>query len=99
MPMTEDDAVHCVQCGNSHKPSEDHVWDTQPDHKPLCIGCLKRPEDMEEYTTMAKEYECTPDQFVQREEGTYNPRNGHFTCTACYIKMGMPSSPFGWKAP
>lgn len=32
-------------------------------------------------------------------EGTMNWENGHFACTECYIKMGMPSSRLGWKAP
>jgi hypothetical protein len=37
--------------------------------------------------------------FVINEEGTYNRENGHFLCTECYIKAGMPSSPVGWKCP
>jgi hypothetical protein len=41
----------------------------------------------------------TPEQYVSAEEGTLNRENGHFACTTCYIKMGMPSSPRGWKAP
>jgi hypothetical protein len=28
---------------------------------------------------------------VREEEGTYNPANGHFLCTHCYIAAGMPS--------
>jgi len=65
----------------------------------VCIGCHKRPEQIKEYFKAAQEYECTPTQFVQREEGTYNPENGHFACTECYIEMGQPNSPIGWKAP
>ena len=44
----------------------------------------------------------TPDQreqYVRQEEGTYNPENGHFLCDMCYIKAGMPSSPYGWRCP
>jgi hypothetical protein len=41
----------------------------------------------------------TPEQYVRSEEGTFNLKNGHFACTACYINIGMPSSPRGWKAP
>lgn len=37
--------------------------------------------------------------YVIREEGTYNTENGHFLCDKCYIKYGMPSSPWGWKCP
>jgi hypothetical protein len=37
--------------------------------------------------------------YVRSGEGTYNHENGHFLCTPCYIKAGMPSSPRGWRAP
>jgi hypothetical protein len=37
--------------------------------------------------------------FVISEEGTYNHLNGHFTCTRCYIEIGMPTGPAGWKCP
>lgn len=36
--------------------------------------------------------------YVRSEEGTYNPANGHFACDRCYIKIGFPSSPSGWRA-
>ena len=64
-----------------------------------CIGCGKAPDQIDEYTEMAALEEMTPEQYVKVEEGTYNPENGHFACTSCYIRMGMPSSPRGWKAP
>ena len=37
----------------------------------------------------------------RRSNDTYNPQNGHFTCTECYVAMGCPSGPLGkwWKAP
>ena len=73
-----------------------------------CNGCKKVPEDIGEYVHYAKaenayadspnEY-ITPTQYVQDQEGTYNPENGHFLCTECYINAGMPSSRWGWKAP
>lgn len=71
--------------------------------KPMCIGCNKHPEDIEEYSqemienVMGKP--MSADDFVRLEEGTYNPENGHFTCTNCYVAAGMPSSPRGWVAP
>lgn len=34
-----------------------------------------------------------------REDGTYNPSNGHFLCDRCYIAAGQPSSPTGWTCP
>ena len=67
--------------------------------KPLCIGCGKHPDELEEYVEIAKEEGMTPDEFVRKEEGTYNRENGHFLCTPCYAKAGMPSSPRGWVAP
>jgi hypothetical protein len=67
---------------------------------PICFYCLKRPNEIEEYIAAAKENETTPDHFVRREEGTYNPLSGHFACTDCYIRIGMPSAPGrGWVAP
>lgn len=66
---------------------------------PICIGCNKTPTEIEEYVDAALEDETTPDQYVRTEEGTYNPKNGHFLCTSCYIKAGQPSSPSGWRAP
>jgi len=70
--------------------------------KPLCTGCNKRPDEIEEYIEGAKESEISPDQYVKEEEGTYNPSNGHFLCTDCYINAGMPANPHpqpGWVAP
>ena len=68
---------------------------------PRCMGCGKTPEQIEEYVESAREDGNgeTPSEFVTHEEGTYNPENGHFLCTACYINWGMPSSPVGWKCP
>lgn len=67
--------------------------------QPICIGCNKKPEEIEEFIELAKEMNVTPDEAVRREEGTYNHANGHFTCTDCYIEIGMPTSPEGWVAP
>lgn len=66
---------------------------------PICIGCHKNPDQIEEYIEMAAEQERTANEIVFLEEGTYNKKNGHFVCTDCYIEMGMPSSPTGWIAP
>lgn len=76
-----------------------------------CNGCLKKPDDLEEYQPGTEEdveagnaqwaegeYE-SPADYVAREEGTFNRENGHFVCTPCYITMGSPSSPKGWMAP
>ena len=67
--------------------------------KLICVGCGKTPSELDEYTELAKAEEMTPEQYVIEEEGTYNPTNGHFVCTECYIRIGCPSSEKGWKAP
>lgn len=72
---------------------------THPD--PVCIGCHRTPEDIEDYGQLAREAGITPSAYVRHEEGTYNPANGHFACDACYISMGMPARSDGrrWVAP
>jgi hypothetical protein len=66
-------------------------------NRPLCIGCGKHPTDLSEY--IDSEDGQHPDDYVRREEGTYNHENGHFLCTDCYTRFGMPWSATGWVAP
>jgi hypothetical protein len=67
---------------------------------PICIGCGKCPDELKEYADAAREEDLSPDQYVRCEEGTYNPENGHFACTDCWIAMGCPTAPGrGWRAP
>jgi hypothetical protein len=72
--------------------------------------CRRSAAEMPDYDTFIFESEederdngpVTPEmreKFVIREEGTYNPQNGHFTCDRCYINLKMPSGPSGWRAP
>jgi hypothetical protein len=65
----------------------------------LCVGCGKTPSELSEYVGAASGANITPGDYVWQEEGTLNRENGHFLCTSCYIKAGMPSSPRGWVAP
>lgn len=65
--------------------------------QPICFNCNRTPEQCG-YWQFCEDGE-TPDEYVRSNEGTYNPNNGHFACDACYIKIGMPSSPRGWIAP
>lgn len=58
--------------------------------KPVCVGCNRRPHQIDEYLEMAAEDMKAPDEWVKEEEGTYNPENGHFYCTECYVKAGSP---------
>ena len=70
--------------------------------KPLCIGCGKHPSDLAEYRDAVTEDIGAfddEDDYVRREEGTYNPKNGHFLCTPCYIEAGAPGSLIAWVAP
>lgn len=69
--------------------------------KPICTGCNKPASEIDEYIESAKEYGLTVEQYVAEEEGTYNPTNGHFLCTNCYINAGLPSLPYPkqWVAP
>lgn len=75
-------------------------------HDPICIGCARRPHEIEGYVVCCMESEGDPrptdDEvrlYVIHEEGTYNRANGHFLCDPCYIKNGMPSSDRGWVCP
>lgn len=69
--------------------------------KPICVGCAKRPAELEEYTEMLgpDDWNGDADSYVIHNEGTYNRLNGHFLCTICYIKNGQPTSSAGWKCP
>jgi hypothetical protein len=66
---------------------------------PICTGCNRRPPEISEYSEDATQSGMDPTTYVIREEGTFNPQNGHFLCTDCYIKAGMPVAPGGWVAP
>ena len=68
---------------------------------PFCTGCNKPATEIAEYIESAKDADMEINDYVMEEEGTYNPVNGHFLCTDCYIKAGMPSKPYPnkWVAP
>ena len=65
----------------------------------ICTGCGKTPRELSEYVSAVRGRDLTPDDYVWREEGTLNQGNGHFTCTDCYVRRGMPSSERGWMTP
>lgn len=71
----------------------------------VCFRCGKTPEELAEYIDGAENDPSTPDahetptEWMKNNDGTYNPSTRHFCCTECYIAIGMPSSPRGWKAP
>lgn len=66
--------------------------------EPFCIGCNRFAKDIPEYRDGWKEYGASSPEDFARDDGTYNPENGHFTCTDCYIKRGMPTAIHGWRA-
>jgi hypothetical protein len=87
-----------------------HGTKLNPELEPYDPTCQRYAKDMEDYDwSIAEEVEveeedfaATPQQrvaYVKYNEGTYNPVNGHFACDMCYIKLGMPVSPGGWKMP
>lgn len=76
-----------------------HESQISSDPQPFCIGCIKTPEELSEYSKVSTDSTLEPDTYVKNEEGTYNRKNGHFLCTSCYIRAGQPSSSAGWIAP
>lgn len=62
-------------------------------------SCKRTPDQISEYVEFAEMEGVTPEEYVWAEEGTLNTENGHFLCTDCYMKAGMPSSPTGWRCP
>lgn len=67
--------------------------------------CERWAEQIPEIMSLARSKAMRPEMFVVAEEGTYNPENGHFLCTSCYIREGMPTEPRnpetgrGWVCP
>ncbi len=66
---------------------------------PVCIGCRKKPIELDEYIEAAEDFQQDVNLYVREGEGTYNDSNGHFLCTDCYVRAGAPSTPNGWVAP
>lgn len=81
---------------------------TETEVHPQCPYCDRFASDMREIDDAIIMYggELAPkrergearEQWVREEEGTYNAETGEFACDSCYISLGMPSSPMGWKA-
>lgn len=62
-----------------------------------CGLCCRVPATIPGISDYAAREGLTPDEYVWREEGTLNRDTGQFACDACYIKLGMPSGPNGWR--
>ena len=61
------------------------------DYEIKCICCGKSPNVIDEYIFASQEENENPIDWVVKNEGTFNPINGHFYCTECYVVEGMPS--------
>lgn len=75
--------------------------DAVGDGEPYCFRCGKPASSFHEYRVMAADGFGNEDAagYVREEEGTYNPDTNRFACDACYIAIGMPTAPRGWRAP
>lgn len=70
------------------------------DGEPYCFRCGKPASSFSEYEIGAEsEGLANAWQYVLQEEGTYNDDTNRFACDACYIALGMPAAPGGWRAP
>lgn len=57
----------------------------------VCAECGKHPDQISEYVDVYEIEGCqSPDEYVIRNEGTFNRATGKFYCTVCYVKAGMP---------
>jgi hypothetical protein len=64
-----------------------------------CFRCRRTPDVLPEYWPEQTGEDIEPLDYVLAEEATLNMENGHFCCTECYVIIGMPTAPEGWKAP
>ncbi|RYD02478.1 hypothetical protein N752_24425 [Desulforamulus aquiferis] len=55
-----------------------------------CKVCKRKPDEIYEYIISARGERISPQEYVIRQEGTYNMLTGKFYCTKCYIKIGLP---------
>ena len=91
--------LQCAGCGRRPEEISDYTnmvkgWDWDPETDPLGTQIEAKWAALteEEKTQKVREY-------VLDQEGTLNTKTGAFTCDACYIVAGMPSSPEGWIVP
>jgi len=108
---TEPQAVDPSLAALLHEAMEDEVVniftgltaeerDAIADGEPYCCRCGRPASSFREYVQGALE-ECLASavDYVRHEEGTYNRATNRFACDGCYIAIGMPTAPNGWKAP
>lgn len=59
--------------------------------------CKRAAADIPSVVTEASYQDESPNDYAM-QDGTYNPDTNEFCCDECYIALGAPSSPTGWKA-
>lgn len=69
------------------------------DGESYCFRCGRPANSFSEYRVLAQDQSYTAHEYVLHEEGTYNPATNRFACDGCYIAIGMPAAPGGWRAP
>lgn len=62
----------------------------------ICAYCNRAPSAIPDIVARLEPGE-TPDQFAM-SDGTYNPETKRFCCDECYVALGSPSGPSGWRA-
>lgn len=93
--MTDDDPTTDLLPGFV---PEDH-YAPPPSPQIICFRCERRPSDIPGLSTWAAEDGYSTVDEMAEDDGTYNPDTNRFCCDECYIAIGMPSSPTGWRAP
>lgn len=90
--------THMVDVRRRLKGTTVEEQDKIADGEPYCFRCGKPASSFPEYRYQGEE-SANPVQYVKTEEGTYNPDTNRFACDECYIAIGTPSAPGGWRAP
>ncbi len=67
------------------------------DGEPYCFRCGKPASSFAEYDYQYAGGDRAD--YVRDQEGTYNQDINRFACDGCYIAIGTPSAPGGWRAP
>lgn len=56
-----------------------------------CVGCGRTAGRLDEYHELAEfSGYVTAEDAVRNAEGTFNPANGRFYCSPCYVDAGQP---------
>jgi hypothetical protein len=59
--------------------------------------CNRVASDIPDLVAQASYENETPNDAAM-QDGTYNPETNEFCCDTCYVSLGAPTAPGGWKA-